>query len=185
MKIAEAKKIYSSQLDALRSRKQQLTKLLKEDAEQGTGGASFDRLELSKELSQVEKQYDQTSSVMEQIQEKESIVHNVEAAKQQSEAVGKAMDDMAKILEIARRIGEGAKVPAADEKLLMEHSHELYMAAKNMALLNAQKERKEYDTLIEEEEETDTRSPSEIAGDTEIAVDMPAAVPETSVAEIL
>lgn len=179
MKIAEAKKLYSSQLDALRIRKQELAKRLKEETEQATDGASFDRVELSKELSQVEEQYDQTMDVMERIQDKETIVHNAEVARQQSEAVGKAMDDMAKCLEIARRIGTGASVPAKDEKMLMEYSHELYMSAKNMALMNMQKEQKEYDSLIEEEDEgqKDTRSASEIAGDTEIAVGPPPAAP--------
>ena len=56
-------------------------------------------------------------------------------------------EDMIKIMEVARRIMKGAKVPASDEKKLMEYSMELYMAAKNMAVLNENKKKEEYDSL--------------------------------------
>lgn len=175
MKISQAKKIYSFQMDALWSRKQELTKMLKEDSHSGGDSPSYDRVELSEELTRVEQQYDQTQAVMERIQETETGIHNAEVAKQQGKAIAKAADDMLKCLEIARRISEGAKVPAEDEKMLMDYSHELYMAAKNMAMMNMQNERKEYDSVQEDEEEgqEDTRTPSEIAGDAEIAVDLP------------
>lgn len=155
MKISEAKKMYTSQLDALWSRKRELSKLLQEESGAGTALPCFDRVELSKELSEVEARYDETSSIMEHLQQQEAFRHDAEAARQQCEAAAKALEDMAKILEIARRISSGGKVPSADEKMLMDYSHELYMAAKSMAFLNAQKERKEYDSLVEEEEPGD------------------------------
>ncbi len=54
-------------------------------------------------------------------------------------------------MEVARRIMKGAKVPASDEKKLMEYSMELYMAAKNMAVLNENKKKEEYDSLWDDE----------------------------------
>lgn len=177
MKISEAKNMYATQLDALRSRQRELSKILQDDSAESAAQGNYDRVELSKELSHLEKQYDQTSQVMSWLQQKESFIQNAEAAKQQGEAMADAMDNMLKCLEIARRISEGSKVPAADEKMLMEYSQELYMAAKNMAFMNAQEEQKEYDTLIEEDEGAEEqKSASEIAGATEVHVPTPETV---------
>lgn len=183
MKIGEAKKIYSMQLDALRSRKQELTEILNVNTEVGAELPKYDRVELSQELSQVEKQYAQTQSFMEQIHLRETTLRNAEVAKQQGDAMAEASEDMIKCLEIARRISEGAKVPGADQKKLMEFSYELYLSAKNMALLNAQKEGKEYDSLFDEEEKDpeDSGTGSEMASDMEPATAAPElAVPELS-----
>ena len=60
-------------------------------------------------------------------------------------------EDMIKIMEVARRIMKGAKVPASDGEKLMEYSMELYMAAKNMAVLNENKKKEEYDSLWDDE----------------------------------
>ncbi len=87
----------------------------------------------------------------------ETAVYNMEASKQQGEVAKKVMDDMAKCLEIARRISAGDKVPAGDEKRLMEYSAELYQMAKNAAMLSRNKKRKEYDSLWEDEDENPCR----------------------------
>ena len=99
--------------------------------------------------------------------------------------MAKAMDDVAKCMEIARRISSGAKVPPADEKKLMEYSHELYMAVKSMAM-NVNRNGKKYDALTKEEEgkPSETRSASEIAGDAEVGLELPEiATGEDTVAE--
>lgn len=182
MKIREAKSIYAAQLDALWNRKRELTKILEENSENGSDDPRLDKIELSKELSQelsrelsqVEKQYTQTQKFMEQLSQRETLVHNAEVAKQQEESMSKAMDDMVKCMEIARRISSGAKVPAADQKKLMEYNYEMFLAAKNMALMIRHKERKEYDSLVEEEENPeDQRTASEIAGDSEVHMELP------------
>ncbi len=77
----------------------------------------------------------------------------LEASKENEDA---AMD-LAKIMEIARRISNGHKVPASDEKKLLEHNFKLYMAAKNAAVLNAQKKRKKYKALFDEDKDKDMR----------------------------
>ena len=41
---------------------------------------------------------------------------NAEVSKQQGEAMEEYSEDMIKIMEVARRIMKGAKVPASDEK---------------------------------------------------------------------
>ena len=88
MKIRDAKQAYASQLDILREKKQALAKLLKEQEQDSSGISGVDSLELSRELSRTEAQYEATQGVMAGILERESAIHNSEAARQQSEAQG-------------------------------------------------------------------------------------------------
>jgi len=47
------------------------------------------------------------------------------AVEEGGEALEEAAVDLAKIMEVARRIAKGAKVPSSDERKLMEYSMEL------------------------------------------------------------
>ena len=87
--------------------------------------------------------------------------------------MAEGMEDMLKCLEVARRISQGEKVPASDEKKLMDFNKDLYMAAKNMAFLRAAQEKKtkEHDSLWEEEQEEEQVDPHEVATNTEINVE--------------
>lgn len=69
------------------------------------------------------------------------------------EAMAEYAEDLGKIMEVARRIMKGGIVAAADEKKLMDYSMEMYQAAKNMGIMARQKDREEYDSLWEEDEE--------------------------------
>ena len=83
-------------------------------------------------------------------------------------------EEMAKCLEIARRIANGDRVPAQDEKKLMDFNMEVYMAAKNMAAMNTDKKHKDYDSLWgDEEEKEENPDPMEMAADSEINVEIP------------
>lgn len=173
MKIRDAKQLYTTQLNALRDKKQSLTNLLKEQEKSGQAIPSVDRLELTRELSEVDADYQAVQSVMEGILTKESLIHDTEAAKQQAEAAAKWGEEISKIMEIVRRISSGAKVPPQDEKKLMDYSFELYMAAKTAALA-AQENDKEYDSLWDEEEDSgETQDAHEIAENAEISVPSP------------
>ncbi len=174
MKIGEAKQVYRTQIQTLRQRREQLTALLKNSDEK-----AYDRVELSRELTQVDSEYEQARSVMSSILERENNLLNMEASKQQGKAMSDAAEDMVKCLEIARRISSGGKVPAKDERKLMEYSHELYMAAKNMAFLIKEKKEKEYDSLWDDEEEqTKTPDAREMVDNMESGVSAPEASAE-------
>lgn len=174
MKIVDAKRAYSAQLDVLQTQRRALRKALEEQEKSGVSGQNFDRVELSGELRLLDAQYEAVHSGMESIIARENAIYNAETAKRQSEAVADAFGDFAKILEVYRRIASGGTVPAADERKLMEYSSELYMAAKNMALLK-DREGEDYDSLWEDEEAPgEEASASEIAENTEIAVSAPA-----------
>ena len=181
MKIRDAKQVYSDQLNVLWDKKQSLTKLLKEQESSGQAIPSVDRLELTRELSEVDAQYKATQSVMEGILTRESLIHNSEVAKQQGEAIANWGKELSKIMEVYRRIASGAKVPPKDEKKLMDFSYKLYMAAKTAAMSHQNDE--EYDSLWEDEEESSGEIPDahEIAENSEISVAPPEVTAEEAV----
>ncbi len=176
MKIRDAKQAYSAQLDLLRNKKQELSKLLKDQENGKPTVCAFDRVEISRELSSVNSQYEATQSIMENIVSTENLIYDTENAKQQGEAAAKQAEEMMKILEVYRRIASGSKVPPEDEKKLMDYSHEMYMAAKTATMIAEQND-KEYDSLWDDEEDSgETKDASEIAGDVEISVPAPETV---------
>lgn len=168
MKIQDAKKAYAAQMDTLWTRRRALSQALK-NCQQG-GAPNVDRVEISRELSTVDAQYNEAQGVMESIIERETAIHNAEVAKQQGNALSKAAKEMGKMLEIYRRIASGGQVPPEDEQRLMEYNHELYMAAKTAAMLQ-EGDGEKYDSLFEDEEEKGKeKTAGEIAGDAEISV---------------
>lgn len=171
MKLGQAQKIARTQLDWLRQRKQELTQLLKDGP--ATGG-SFDRVELSKALSAVEEEYDQTSVIAQQLSAWNTNIQNAEIARQQGEAIAEEAENLMKILEVFRRIAKGDHVPPVDENKLMEYSMEMYTAAKNMALMNRNAEGEDHDSLWGDEEAEETPvDPAELADQTEVGNPVP------------
>ena len=79
-------------------------------------------------------------------------------------------------MEVARRIMKGDIVPASDEKKLMEHSMEMYQAAKNIGAMVKQKEREEHDSLWKDEEKKEYEDPMEVANNTEAFAEGPEVV---------
>ena len=114
MKIQDAKKAYAAQMDTLWTRKRALSQALK-NCQQG-GAPNVDRVEISRELSAVDAQYNEAQGVMESIIERETAIHNAEVAKQQGNALSKAAEEMGKMLEIYHRIASGGQVPPEDEQ---------------------------------------------------------------------
>lgn len=151
MKIGEARERYSAQIKSLRNRKQELEKQ-KEEMETGVSSPE-EREAVILELSEVQTQYDKTREFMGALLEREAALMNAESAKQQGEAMAKGMEDMAKCMEVARRIAKGGTVPPKDEQKLMEYSMEMYMSAKNLAFMNKLREKEEYESLWDDEEE--------------------------------
>lgn len=72
-----------------------------------------------------------------------------------------------KMLEVARRIAKGDKVPPEDEKRLMEYNFKLYMTAKQSAIF-AKEHKKDESLWDDEENEVKSREdPMEYAGNQE------------------
>ena len=173
MKISEARQLYNTQIKAyqeqrvaLGKQKRELEKKINATPDGKTIYANEAAvLELTiKAVDEKKKEY---QDYMSKLLKQWSATANMVSAEQQGEAMEDYVEDMGKIMEVARRIMKGAIVPATDEKKLMEYSMELYQAAKNIGAMERQKEKEEYDSLWEEEEEKVLEDPIETADNTE------------------
>ncbi len=193
MKIGEAQKLYRAQRASLLEQKQKLLKK-REDLEKKVNitpdgkeiyANEAARLELT--LDAVTQRFDENQEVLDRLVEERVLVWNAEVSRQQSDVMQEKSDDMAKIMEVARRIGKGAKVPASDEKKLMDYSMEVYLAAKNLAMLNERKKREKYKSLWEDEDDRQRQEydPQEKAENAETSVGLPDTSPVEGVDEIL
>ena len=168
MKISEARQQYSVQIKAYREQHAILSKK-KNELEQkirttpdGVTVFANEAATLELQMNAVKDKQNEYRDYMDKLMEQWAATANMEVAKQQGEAMEEYAIDMAKIMEVARRIMKGGIVPAEDEKKLMEYSMELYQAAMNIGALA--KEREEYDSLWEEEPEEGTvTDPMEVA----------------------
>ena len=183
MTIGEAMKIYSGQIHEFWNQKLSLAKQKKElESKANTAGTDKDRfneqaatLELS--YHAVTEKYNEYHDFMQQLMELHSAYFNEEASRQQADAMAEYAKDLSKIMETARRIAHGDKVPMSDEKKLMEFNMEMYMAAKNMASINQSQKHKEHDSLWKDEEEpTENQDPFEYANDKEMSLEAPEVV---------
>lgn len=200
MKIGDAQKAYRQQLSLLRGQRSDYVKQQEENRkkmeEAGKNSASVGvTLELSEEylarekelqekIEELSKQIKKDEKGLDALIEQEVGIINSEVSKQQADAMQKYGEDMAKCLEIARRISRGDRVPAQDEKKLMDFNMEIYQMAKNMATLNMDKKHKDWDSLWEdEEEETEYGDPQEMAANAEAGVEPPEGM-EAAVTEV-
>ena len=87
---------------------------------------------------------------------------------QQADAAEEYAVDMAKIMEVARRIMRGAIVPASDERKLMEYSEEMYQTAKNIGAMVQRQKKEKYDSLWGDEEKKVYDDPREAAENGEV-----------------
>lgn len=117
---------------------------LQEENEGATVAISAEGLGLSK------KNQDEDALAKEAI-ERKMYQEMLENANEAAEAQGEGFGDLAKALEIARRILDGDIVPPQDEKFLMEFNSEIYMRVKSMA--KQKEDPEEYESLMEEEED--------------------------------
>lgn len=126
-------------------RSREVQEKLLQEAEGATVAISAEGLGL------VQKEEAEENAYLREQNEKQMYQEMMENTREAAEAQGEGFGDLAKAMEIARRILNGDIVPAQDEKFLMEFNSEMYMRVKSMA------ERKEdpekYDSLLEEEED--------------------------------
>ena len=114
-----------------------------------------ERYDVSPELAAgIRQAYDAAVAKNQAIQMRNMIAQSAENAKKQTEAIKKSGDDMLKAIQIARRIAKGGRVPPEDEQFLLEYSQTMYMTAKMQAMMA--EEHEEYDSLLEDEEETES-----------------------------
>lgn len=199
MKIKEAQQIYREQVRAYQEQKHTLSERLKKvqenrkiaqnDEEKAMFSKDAAVLELSiKELDDKQKEY---QDYLSELTDQYGAYWNATVSGQQADAYKEYAEEMGKIMEVARRIMKGARVPQADEKKLMDFSYELYQAAKTTGeMVRRQKEQEgkeeeEYDTLWGDEEEKEYEDPQEVAENATAAADGPELVsPEETLAGV-
>lgn len=179
MKISETRQIYSAQIKEYHQQQIALAKQKKElehkinTTPDGQSVYANEAAVLQLTIEAVDAKQDEYRNYMEKLQEQWTATANMVSAQQQGDAMAEGMEDLGKIMEVARRIMKGGIVPPSDEQKLMDYSMELYQAAKNMGILAKQKEREEYDSLWEEEEEKEYADPMEEADNTEAFAEGP------------
>ena len=183
MKIGEAQKLYRQQLSFLRKEKSDFVKQQKENRDKmeqarkksEEQGVTFEfseaylerEKELQEKIDELSGQIKNNQKTLDDLIEQEvGIFNSVDAMKEYGE-------EMAKCLEIARRISRGDRVPAQDEKKLMDFNMEIYQMAKEMAAMNMEGKHKEWDSLWGEEEEKEYEDPFEASQNAETQVEMP------------
>lgn len=189
MKIGEAQKAYRQQLSFLRGQKSDFVKQREENRkkmeeaqkkseEQGVTFELSDAYlqrekELQEKIDELSGQIKNNEKTLDDLIEQEVGIFNSVVAEQQGDAMKEYGEEMAKCLEIARRISRGDRVPAQDEKKLMDFNMEIYQMAKEMAAMNMDKKHKEWDSLWGDEEEKEYEDPFEASQNAETSVGMP------------
>ncbi|MCM1257366.1 MAG: hypothetical protein NC307_05895 [Roseburia sp.] len=190
MKLGEAQSMYRQQRQALIDQRRslinqrdELKKKMITESDKELYSEEAATLELS--IKDVSKKFDENQEVLDNLIEQEAAIWNAEVARQQGDVMQKAAVDLAKIMEVARRIAKGARVPAKDEQKVMDYSMELYLASKNMAMMNTHNKKEKYDSLWDDEDEPEEEyDPQGKAENTTVNIDIPElfapAAPETS-----
>ncbi|MBQ9926912.1 MAG: hypothetical protein IJO65_02945 [Lachnospiraceae bacterium] len=172
MKIEEARQLYSMQIKSYREQqtvlykqKQELEKKINTTPD-GKNVYANEAAVLELTIEAVGEKQNEYQDYMNKLMEQWAATANMVSSEQQGDAMEEYVEDLGKIMEVARRLMKGGIVPAADEKKLMEYSMEMYQAAKNIGAMA--KEKEEYDSLWEDEEEKkEYDDPGEVADNTE------------------
>ena len=192
MKISEAKQTYGVQLKEyfnkqkeLNEQKQALDRKIR-ITENGAVVFQNEAAILELQYNAVNDKRQEYQDYMDKLSEQWANVANMVSSEQQGDAMADAAEEQGKILEVARRIMHGDKVPAYDEHKLMEYDWKLYSMAKNAAaMLEMREKQKEHKSLWEDEEEKTYEDPMEVADNTEAFAEGPEVVDvETTIESI-
>ena len=168
MKVAEARSTYSAQLRSYNEQKFKLAKQKQEldekikTTENGSVIYANEAATLELVYNAVEEKQNEYQEYMDQLMGQWNAKFNEVASKQQADAAKEYGEEMGKLITVARRIMHGDIVPQSDEKKLMEFDRDLYQMAKNIGALAKMKDKKEYDSLWDEEKK-EYEDPMEVA----------------------
>ena len=183
MKISEARELYRTQIKAYNDQQVVLTKqkkALEEKMNAVSDGKNLFAEEaaiLELTLDAVIEKKNEYQDYMSDLNQQWTAISQMVSSKQQQDASKEYVEDLGKIMEVARRLMKGDIVPPNDEKKLMEYSMEMYQTAKNMGALAKQKEREEHESLWDEKEEKKVyEEPMEVADNAQAVAGAPAVV---------
>lgn len=129
MKIRDAQEMYRAQIRDYNSEMSAVSKRRKEIQNALKNASGADKDTLDKEAATIELTYkalqdkqNEYYDYVNDLTEQWCMWANAESAKQQGEAMKDYYRDMAKVMEVARRLMKGDIVPSTDEKKLMEYT---------------------------------------------------------------
>ncbi len=179
MQIKEARGIYQNQIQSYRKTASELRQKQKELEEKiketPNGKVVYENEAVSLELSlnAIEQKQNEYRDYMEKLMDKWTNVEMLVSTEQQTDSMKEAAEEQMKILEVARRLMKGAKVPQADEMKLMKFDSGLYQVAKSIGAMVQKEKQEKYDSLWDEEEDKETQDPNEVADSAEAPVGAP------------
>ncbi len=169
MKIRDAQEMYRAQIRDYNSEMSAVSMRRKEIQNALKNASGADKDTLDKEAATIELTYkalqdkqNEYYDYVNDLTEQWCMWANAESAKQQGEAMKDYYRDMAKVMEVARRLMKGDIVPSTDEKKLMEYNDKLYQMAKNMGEMAKVEKRKKHKSLWDDEEEKQYEDPDEV-----------------------
>lgn len=182
MKIGEVQAVYREQVRAYQKERASVSKQLQalrrrmEAYPDGKEQYESEAATLELTLDALKEKQEDYQDYLSDLAEQYCAYWNNATAEQQADAAEDYAVDMAKIMEVARRIMRGAIVPAADEKKLMEYSEEMYQTAKSIGAMVQRQKKEKYDSLWEDEEEKAYEDPGETAENGEVMSEGPGVV---------
>lgn len=162
MKIGEAQQKYRAQVRSYREQRSALSKQLEDvrtklqylpDDKEHREKFESEAASLQLTMDALDEKQSEYEKYLEQLSEKYCAYWNATVAEQQKDASKEYAADVAKVMEVARRLMKGAIVPASDEKKLMDFSMDMYQVAKNVGAMARLEKREKYDSLWEDDEE--------------------------------
>ena len=189
MKIEDARVRYNVQIKTYYSKQKELyaqKQKLEEKIKTTENGAEVYKDEsaiLELQYNAVDEKRQEYQEYMDKLMEQWRMISDKIASKQQSDTMADQAKEMNKIMLVARRIMHGDKVPAKDEKKLMEFDKDLYMMAKNAGMMARLEKRKKYKSLWDDEEKKEREDPMEAADAEEAFAAGPEVVSVESVME--
>ncbi|SFA80022.1 hypothetical protein SAMN05216249_102207 [Acetitomaculum ruminis DSM 5522] len=186
MKLGEAIPIFRDYRKKLVDETRNLVK--KRDAAQKnfeiTGEQHFADEAASLQLSveQTDEEFKKNQEILDSLAEQHCLAWNAEVARQVSDPETGYAATLGKILTTVARMCAGDKVPYSDEKKVLEYDSEMYARAKQAQMIMAalKEKQKEYDSLWDDEEETNKYDPQKAADEAEANIDI-SCIPDTDI----
>ena len=175
MTIGEVKSIYSAQLSAYNIQKNKLA-AKRNEQEEMIGKTEIGMVLNANEAAVLELTYNAVAEkqseyqkYMNQITEQWDAKFNEVVAKENAKAEEEGFKELQKIMEVVRRMTHGDIVPHSDEKKVMDYDKDMYQMAKSAQMLAQMRkeERKEHESLWEDEEKRESRDATEVADNQE------------------
>jgi len=171
MTVGEARKAYSMQLKSYNIQKYNLAKQRAElnekikNTENGAVLYADEAATLELTYNAVAEKQNEYQDYMNQLMEQWSNKFNEVATRENAEAEKEGFDDLRKIFEVVRRMSRGDNVPQSDEKKVMEYDRDMYQMAKQAQMMARirEKDRKDHDSLWDDEEKAERVDANEVA----------------------